>query len=88
MSIELSSELERQVTGMIGTGRYQSASDVLEDALGLLQERELYTATHRDEIRSKIATGYESLRAGRGVDGEAVFERIENELVPMDQPAK
>jgi antitoxin ParD1/3/4 len=48
--------------------------------LRLLEERELYTALHRDEISEKIAKGYESLRAGKGVDGEAVFARIEKEL--------
>jgi hypothetical protein len=36
-------------------------------------------------VQSKIAGGYESLRAGKGIDGEAVFERIERELAAIEQ---
>jgi antitoxin ParD1/3/4 len=85
MSIEISSELEQLVQSKVASGRYQSASDVLKDALGLLEEREIFTALHRDEIRREIAGGYQSLRAGNGIDGEAVFERIERELAAMEQ---
>jgi hypothetical protein len=46
----------------------------------------MYTALHQDEIPRKIAKGCESLRAGKGVDGEAVFERIERELAAIEQP--
>lgn len=84
MSIELSSELEQLVQSKLTSGRYQTVSDVLTDALGLLEERDLYTVVHRDEIRKRIAQGYVSLRAGRGVDGDAVFGRIERELTAME----
>ncbi|NDJ11966.1 MAG: type II toxin-antitoxin system ParD family antitoxin [Acidobacteriia bacterium] len=84
MSIELSPELEQLVQSKLTSGRYQTVSDVLTDALGLLEERDLYTVVHRDEIRKRIAQGYESLRAGRGVDGDAVFGRIERELTAME----
>lgn len=84
MSLELTSELEQRVQSKIVPGRYQTAADVLTDALGLLEERELYTSLHRDEIRTQLAAGYHSLRAGRGVDGEAVFARLERELAAME----
>jgi antitoxin ParD1/3/4 len=87
MSIELSSELEQLVQSKVASGRYQSASDVLKDALGLLEEREIYTELHRDEIRRRITAGYQSLRAGNGVDGDAVFERIEREIAAMEPPS-
>jgi antitoxin ParD1/3/4 len=85
MSIELSPELEQLVQSKVASGRYHTASDVLKDALRLLEERELYTALHRDEISEKITKGYESLRAGKGVDGEAVFARIEKELDALER---
>lgn len=87
MSIELPLELEQLVRSKVASGRYQTVSDVLHDALGLLEEREIYTALHKDDIRGKIAAAYDSLRAGRGVDGEAVFARIDGELAAMEQPA-
>jgi len=80
MSIELSSELEELVRNKVDSGHYGSPSDVLREALGLLEERELYLASHESEIREKIAQGYASLRAGKGVDGESLFERIEKDL--------
>lgn len=85
MSIELPSELEQLVQSKISSGRYQTVTDVLTDALGLFEERDIYTALHRDEIREKVAAGYESMRAGRGLDGQAVFERIERELAAMER---
>ncbi len=34
----------------------------------------------KEEIGKKIAQGLDSLRLGKGVDGEAIFDRIEAEL--------
>ena len=80
MSIELPSELEQLVRNKVASGQYNSPSDVLKDALRLMEEQDRYTALHKDEIREKISRGYDSLRAGKGGDGEAVFERMEKEL--------
>jgi antitoxin ParD1/3/4 len=85
MIIELPPELENLVRSKVASGCYQSASDVLKDALRLLEEQESYTALHRDQIREKIANGYDSLRAGKGIDGEAVFERIVVELDAIER---
>lgn len=66
MSIELSSELERLVQSKVASGRYNSASDVVQDALQLLEEQDRYFALHdryfalhKDQIRDKIALGYD-----------------------------
>ena len=88
MSIELTSELEQMVRSKVDSGRYGCASDVLKDALSLLEERELYVANHGDEIREKISVGYTSLRAGQGIDGDAVFERIEEQLHALERKAR
>jgi antitoxin ParD1/3/4 len=85
MTVELSPELEQLVRSKVAAGRYDSASDVLKDALRLLEEQDRYTAMHTQEIRDKIARGYESLRAGKGLDGEAVFEEIEKELDAIER---
>jgi hypothetical protein len=42
--------------------------------------RNLSLQGHPDAVRAEISEGFASLRAGEGVDGEAVFERIEREL--------
>jgi antitoxin ParD1/3/4 len=84
MSIELSSELAELVPGKVAGGRYKSAADVLKDALRLLEEQELYTTLHSNEIREKIRQGYDSVRARSGVDGEIAFERMEKELEAIE----
>jgi hypothetical protein len=45
-----------------------------------MEERDQIQDLHKDEIRKKIAAAMASLRAGRSVDGEAVFDRLEAEL--------
>lgn len=84
MSIQLSSELKELVPGKVSSGQYGSASDVLRNALYLLEEQERYTALCAGEIRGKIAVGYDSLHAGKGVDGDAVFERIVKDLKAIE----
>lgn len=80
MDVSLPPELERLVRHKVETGGYGSASDVIGEALRLMNERDRLTELHRDEIRKKIVAGMASLRAGKGVDGEAAFDRIDAEL--------
>lgn len=77
MNVSLTPELENLIRRKVETGRYGSASEVIREALRLLDERDQLTELHKDEIRKKIAAGMASLRAGKGADGEAVFDRID-----------
>jgi antitoxin ParD1/3/4 len=88
MNISLTKELEELVHLKVATGRYTSASEVIREALRLMDERDQMLTLHKDEIRKKIAAGMTSLRAGEGIDGEAVFARIDVELDAdeRDQP--
>jgi antitoxin ParD1/3/4 len=38
-----------------------------------------------DALRQKIAAGMASLRAGEGVDGEAVFDAMDAELAELER---
>ena len=80
MNVSLTPALEKLVQQKVETGRYNSASEVIREALRLMEERDQMQDLHKDEIRNKIAAGMASLRAGRSKDGEAVFKRIEAEL--------
>ena len=80
MNVHLTSELEQFVQSKVQTGRYNSASEVVREALRLLEERDQIKTVRKEEIRKKIAQGLKSLRLGQGVNGEAVFDRIEAEL--------
>ena len=85
MNVSLTPALEKLVQHKVETGRYNSASEVIREALRLMEERDQMQDLHKDEIRKKIATGMASLRAGRSTDGEAVFDRLEAELDAADR---
>lgn len=80
MNVNLTPELEKLVQKKVKSGRYNSASEVVREALRLVEERDLLVALRRQEFRRRIAEGVDSLRRGEGVDGEAVFNRLEAEL--------
>jgi antitoxin ParD1/3/4 len=85
MNVNLTPELENLVHGKVKTGRYNSASEVVREALRLLEERDRDVALRRQELRKKIREGIDSLRRGEGVDGEAVFDRLGAEIDRMER---
>lgn len=80
MNVHLTPELEQMVQRKVQTGRYNSASEVMREALRLMDERDQLKSIQKEELRKKIAAGLKSLDEGSGVDGEAVFARLEAEL--------
>lgn len=80
MHVSLTPELENMVHGKVKTGRYNSASEVVREALRLMDERDQAKAIELDELRKKIAAGLKSLDEGRVVDGDAFFAQMEAEL--------
>ena len=85
MNVNLTPELENLVQNKVKTGRYNSASEVVREALRLLEERDQILVLRREELRKKITEGLDSLRRGEGVDGEEVFDRLEAELDAMER---
>ena len=76
MNVHLTPELEQMIQAKVKSGSYNSASEVMREALRMMQNRDAV----RDEIRAKIAAGAASLKAGRVYDGEAVFAKMFTEL--------
>jgi antitoxin ParD1/3/4 len=76
MSITLNLEQETIVTNLIATGGFQTADEVLQVALRLLEtERQSYQAW-LVETREKVQEGIESLDRGEGLDGETVVNDL------------
>ena len=84
MNIHLTPELERLVQSKVQAGHYK----MVREALRLMEERDQIVTLRKGEIRRKIAQGLKSLRKGKGVDGEAVFDRIEAELEALERSGK
>ena len=81
MNIHLTTELEQLVHGKVQSGRYNSASEVIREALRLMEERDL----RKEAIQKKIIQSLDSQRSGRLVDGDAVFDRLEGELGALEE---
>jgi len=87
MNVSLTPELEDLIHGKVRTGRYTSASEVVREALRLMEERDQERVRLQDDVREKIAAGMASLKAGRSVDGESFFAEIDAELAELERNA-
>jgi antitoxin ParD1/3/4 len=80
MNVHLTPELEQMIQSKVKTGRYNSASEVMREALRLMDERDQLKAMQKEELRKKIAAGLKSLEDGKSVEGEEFFAKMEAEL--------
>lgn len=76
LNVSLTPDLSRFVEDRLRSGRYQTASEVVREALRLLEARERASAADLDELRREIAIGMAQLRRGGKVEGEAFFRRL------------
>lgn len=54
----------------VTSGRYNSASEVVREALRLLEQQEKMRAAQLGELRGRIDEGLASLDRGEGIDGD------------------
>lgn len=76
MNVSLTAELENFVQTKVKSGRYNSASEVVREALRLLEDHEKARAAQLEKFRSELDRRLASLDRGKGVEGEEVFARI------------
>lgn len=84
MNVSLTPELETFVHGKVESGLYTSASEVVREALRLLNDRDTIQQQRLVEMRREIAVGLDQLNRGDGIahDEEslkALFEEIKQE---------
>jgi len=79
MNVNLTPELEELIHDKVNRGPYASASEVVQEALRLLEERDQDRDLRIRELRNKIDQGLASLERGEGVDGEEFFKALERE---------
>ena len=77
MNVSLTPELERLIHERVSSGRYHSASEVVREALRLLEERDELRRLRLAELRAKVAAGLASLDRGETTDGESLFDELE-----------
>ncbi|MEA2756335.1 MAG: antitoxin ParD1/3/4 [Aliidongia sp.] len=88
MNVSLTPELEQLIHLKVETGRYNSASEVVREALRLMAQRDELQTLHKEEIRKQIAAGMASLRSGNSVDGEIFLAEIDSELAKFERQGR
>ncbi|HEY1663939.1 MAG TPA: type II toxin-antitoxin system ParD family antitoxin [Verrucomicrobiae bacterium] len=80
MNVSLTPELEKFVEKEVGSGLYQTASEVVRAGLRRLKEerdvRLLRVPATLEELESQLLQSTELLDAGKGVSGEEIFRRL------------
>lgn len=84
INFQLGGHSEDFVKSQLSSGRYADATEVVRDALRLMEERDQFIALQKDELRQKIKAGMDSLRAGRHGDGAAYFDKLRSRLDGVD----
>ena len=64
----------------VKSGRYLSASEVVGEALRLLDERDHLREAKLAELKAKIREGIEALDRGEVIDCEEVFAELEEDI--------
>jgi len=66
MNISLTPKLERYIKQKVEKGMYNSASEVVREAIRLLEERDALQAIKLESLRNDIQQGLVSLDSGEG----------------------
>ena len=84
MNVSITPEIEKRAQFKLESDHYSSASDVVSEALRLMDQLDLSLTALNHEAREKIAAGMASLRAGLGVDGDGFLEAMDLELAELE----
>jgi antitoxin ParD1/3/4 len=71
MNVSLTKELAELVARRVASGRYGSASEVVRDALRLLDERDQMRGARLHELRREIGVGLRDLQQGKRAELDA-----------------
>ena len=80
MNVHLTPELEQLVQKKVQSGRYNSASEVVREALRLLEHKDEVRTIQLQELRKRIDKGLSQLERGEGVDGDAFMQGLIDDL--------
>jgi antitoxin ParD1/3/4 len=76
MNVSLTQEMEHFISERVASGRYRSASEVVREALRLLQEREKERQIRLDALRAEIDEGVAAMERGESIAGEAFIDEV------------
>lgn len=74
MNVHLTPELEQLVQAKVQSGRYNSASEVVREALRLMEQRDELRAIQIEELRTRMDRALDESSRGEGIDGEEFMQ--------------
>jgi len=77
MNVSLTQELAKFVNAKVETGRYSYASEVVGEALRLLEERDLARTTQLARFNRELGRSLDALDRGRHVDPSEARARLQ-----------
>jgi antitoxin ParD1/3/4 len=77
VSVSITPELDAFLQGRVISGRYGTKSEVVREALRLLQSREAEYEDAVQHLKAKLERGARQAEAGELLDGDAVFEELQ-----------
>jgi antitoxin ParD1/3/4 len=77
MNVSLTPELEQFVAGKVATGRYNSASEVMREALRLLEEHDQARSAQLAAFNQELGQRLAALDRGEHVDPAAARKRLQ-----------
>ena len=79
-NVSLTKHQEKFIKETVTSGRYLSTSEVVRDALRLLEEKESVRAERLNALRREIAPAITQIKEGRVEDGKTVFPRLRKQI--------
>jgi antitoxin ParD1/3/4 len=86
MNVSLTPELEEFVSSKVGSGRYNSASEVVREALRLLEEHDSARAAQLAEFNRELGRRLASLDRGETVDPAESRARLQRKSAERRKP--
>lgn len=80
ISVSFTPQQVEFLSACVASGRYQSTSEVVREAVRLLENQQARRQAELERARELIREGAEELDAGQVVDGDSFFREWDEEL--------
>ena len=84
MQIAVKPDQEKYILEKLQQGKYKRIDELLSIAFQLLEQHE-EKEKQLSELRRKIVEGTEQIRHGEVIEGELVFQQLQEKLKQMEQ---
>ena len=80
VNVSITPELDAFLQARVKSGRYQTTSEVVREALRLLERHELERDQSFQQLKAKLEQGAAEAERGELLDGDEVFEELRDKI--------